>query len=96
MREGIVERDERTEVVEGTAYRWGYLVLSFGLLAVAAYRSFARGERVWDLLGLVVAAGFVNTLYLAGHRTLYRRWVFNAAMAFILAALIAAVLLWLR
>lgn len=96
MMSSIVERDERTTAVENAAYRWAYLVLSYGLLAAAAYRSFERAERVWDLLGLVIAGGVVNTFYLIRHRTLYRSWVVNAAAALVLAILLAAAMLWLR
>ena len=32
-----VQRDERTVAVENASYRWAYLFLSFGLLALVAY-----------------------------------------------------------
>ena len=57
MTSAIVERDERTTALENSGYRWSYLVLSFGLLLIVAYRSFARGEASWDLIGLVLVGG---------------------------------------
>jgi hypothetical protein len=39
-----VDRDERTVAVENASYRWAYLVLSFGLLVIVMYRSFAWRE----------------------------------------------------
>lgn len=85
-----VERDERTTMVENAGYRWSYLVLSFGLLAIVAVRSFAHDQASWDLLGLVVAGGAVNSGYQAVHGVLYRRWVMLAAVTLIAAALLAA------
>ena len=53
----VVHRDERTTAVENASYRWAYLVLSFGLLLIVAFRSFVYGESAWDLLALVVLGG---------------------------------------
>ena len=39
------DRDERTLAVENAGYRWSSHVLSFGLLLLVAYRSFANGPR---------------------------------------------------
>ena len=49
MSANLVQRDERTTAIENASYRWAYLFLSFGLLLVVAYRSFARQESPWDL-----------------------------------------------
>ena len=87
-----VERDERTTAVENAGYRWSYLVLSFGLLAVVAIRSFWHGESTWDLLALVVLGGGVNAGYQGFHRVLYRRWAILAAVTLIAAAVLAAVM----
>ena len=59
----LIVRDERETGVDRAADRLAYLVLSFGLLAIVAYRSFADGAASWDLLGLVVPGGLVGTLY---------------------------------
>mgnify|MGYP001031655173 CR=1 FL=1 len=84
------DRDERTLAVEGVAYRWAYLTLSYGLLAAAAYRSFARADAAWDLLALVVVGGAVHALYQGAQRVLTRRWAVHAVAALALAALVAA------
>jgi len=84
-----VERDERTVAVENAGYRWSYLVLSFGLLAITVYRSLMRGEATWDLLALVMIGGVVNAVYQVSHRTLYPRWMLTLALTVVLAALIA-------
>ena len=54
---------KREVSVERTADRLAYLVLSFGLLAVVAYRSFVDRVASWDLLALVVLGGFVGAAY---------------------------------
>ncbi len=96
MTEPLVERDERTTTVENAGYRWSYLVLSFGLLAIVAFRSFSRGEQSWDLLALVLVGGIVNAGYQGIHRVVYKRWVVLSAMTLILAAVLAAVMVTLR
>ena len=48
----LVPRDEREQGIDRAADRLAYLVLSFGLLAIVAYRSVVDGAASWDLLGL--------------------------------------------
>jgi hypothetical protein len=88
-----VERDERTTAIEYAGYRWSYLVLSFGLLAVIAYRSFAFRQSSWDLLVLVVLGGAVNAIYRGLNHGLYRRWFVLAVVTFLAAAVLAGFML---
>lgn len=90
MNPGDVERDERTVAVENAGYRLSYHALSFGLLGLTAYRSFARGEAAWDLLALVVLGGVLNAAYQGWRRVLYRRWVIMTIVTFVIAAVVAA------
>lgn len=83
-------RDERTLAVENAGYRWSYLVLSFGALAIAAYRSLALGESTWDLLALVVVAGVVNAAYQASQQVLHKQWVVMSVITLVVAAAVAA------
>jgi len=89
-------RDERTIVVENASYRWAYLVLTFGLLAIVAYRDFVWRESSWELLALVVFSGLVITLYQLAHRVLSRSWVMAVAVTVAVAAGVALVFAWLR
>jgi hypothetical protein len=89
MNTGDIERDERTVAVENAGYRWSYLVLSFGLLGLTAYRSWVRGEAVWDLLALVVIGGGVNAVYQGTRRVLNERWLVVTIVTFAIAALVA-------
>ncbi len=90
------DRDERTTAVENAGYRLSYLILSFGVLASAAYRGLAAGEQPWDLLGIVVLGGLVHTLYQAWHRVVYPRWLVLVALTVASALLVAALLVGLR
>jgi hypothetical protein len=90
MLESPTLRDERTEFVENSSYRWAYLLLSYGVLASVAYRSFARNETSWDLLALVIGAGAIATLYQGKHRVLSARWAMLTWVAIGLAAVIGA------
>ena len=96
MKDESVIRDERTIAVENSSYRWAYLLLSFGLLVVVAYRSFLWRESSWDLMALVVLGGLVTTLYQWSHKVLSRRWVFVAITTVLVAAVVAAITVFLR
>lgn len=89
----LVRRDERESSVDRAGDRLAYLVLSFGLLAIVAYRSFADGAASWDLLGLVVLGGLVGTLYRLAQRAVSREWTIVAAgtagVALVVAAIVA-------
>lgn len=84
-----VQRDERTVAVENASYRWGYVLISFGVLMLVAYRSFARGENNWDLLALVVVGGLVPNAYQAANHILNRRWVLTSVVTLVAAAIVA-------
>jgi hypothetical protein len=92
----LVQRDERTVAVENASYRWSYLFLSFGLLALVAYRSLVRDESPWDLLLLVVLGGGVGTAYQSSHRVLSKRWAVASLIAVLLAAALAVVIVLFR
>ncbi len=96
MKDQSVIRDERTVAVENSSYRWAYLLLSFGLLAIVAYRGFIWRESSWDLLALVVLSGFVTTVYQGVHRVLSRRWILVAITTGLVAAVIAVAIAFLR
>ena len=88
-----VQRDERTVSVENASYRWAYLILTFGILASVAYRGFVRDEQSWDLLGLVMMAGAVTTLYQGSRRVLTRSWLWRSVAAFALALILGIILM---
>jgi hypothetical protein len=85
-------RDERTAFVENASYRWGYMLLSYGLLVSTAYRAFVLEQQSWDLLGLVILGGAVTTVYQGRQRVLTERWALLSAVGAVLALVIAAVL----
>jgi hypothetical protein len=87
----LVLRDERETGVDRAADRLAYLVLSFGLLAIVAYRSFADGAASWDLLGLVVLGGLVGTLYRVAQRAVSREWTIVAVGTAVVALVVAAI-----
>ena len=91
MKDRPVSCDERTVVVENASYRWAYLLLTFGLLAVVAYRSLLYGESSWDLLALVVLGGLVASLYQAVQGVITRQWMLVAAISLVVAAAVAVV-----
>lgn len=91
-----VDRDERTLAVENASFRWAFHFLSFGLLVVVGYRSLVYDESAWDLLSLVVLGGLVASAYQWSHQVLTTRWVINGLASMLVAAILAALLVWLR
>jgi hypothetical protein len=93
MSKDEIARDERTVAMENAGYRWSYLVLSFGLLILTAYRSLARGEASWELLALVLLGGVVNAIYQGTRRVLNKQWIATTVTTVGIAALVAIILL---
>ena len=91
-----VMRDERTVSVENASYRLAYLVMSYGLLLIVAYRSFALKEQAWDLMALVVVGGGVATVYQGTNGVLTSRSARIFVVAMAVAAVIAAAIAVLR
>ena len=87
----MVTRDERETRIDLAADRIGYLVVSYGLLLIVAYRSFVNGEAAWDLIGLVVLGGFVGLAYRARQRVALGRWTLTLVTIGI-AAIVAALI----
>jgi hypothetical protein len=81
-----IERDERERRVDADADRLVAAVLSFGVLVLVMVRSL-RGDASWDLLALVIGAGFVGMAYRVRQRAVDRRY----GAALLATAAIAAV-----
>lgn len=94
MTGSVVHRDERTVFIENASFRWAYLVLSFGLLGLTAFRSFVWRESPWDLMALVVLGGAVPAAYQSYHHALTSRFAVRVFAAAVVGALIAAAVAW--
>jgi hypothetical protein len=92
----LFARDEREVGVDRAADRIAYLVLSYGLLGIVAWRSFVDGQASWELLVLVVPGGVVGAAYRLRARVLTRESLFvvgiTIAVAVVVGALIALAL----
>jgi len=92
-------RDERETSIDRAADRLGYVVVSYGLLAIVIYRSL-RGESAWDLLALAVFGGVMTTGYRMRHRVAGRRWAvllgLTAVVSLVVAAAVTAAIVLLR
>lgn len=96
MTSSTVHRDERTIAVENESYRVAFHVFAYGLLVLVAYRSFAANEAPWDLLALVIIGGAVASLYQWTHHVLTKQSAIGVVVGMVLAALMAAIVVWLR
>jgi len=83
--------DEREVSVDRAADRLAYVVLSFGLLAVVAYRSFVEGVASWELLGLILLGGAVSTAYRLWQGVLTRQAVLVLGLTALIAVVVGAV-----
>lgn len=87
----FVPRDEGETRIDLAADRVAYLVLSYGLLLIVAYRSFVKGDAAWDLIGLVVLGGVVGLAYRIRQGVASRRWTMMLAATIAIAFVVAAV-----
>jgi hypothetical protein len=85
------ERDERERGADDRADHWAYVALSFGALALVAYRALVDGVASWELLGLVVGAGLVGTAYRVRARAVSRAWSGPAVLSLVAGAVVAVV-----
>lgn len=87
----LPEHDERTIAVQQAGQSMAYAFLSFALLANVAYRGLVLHEAAWDLLALVIAAGFICFFYEARQKALPPAWMSKVA-AITLAAAFAGII----
>ena len=87
----LLARDEREVSADRAADRLAYVVLSFGLLAVVAYRSFVEGMASWELLGLVLLGGAVSSGYRLWQGVLTRQAVLVLGLTALIALVVGAV-----
>jgi uncharacterized membrane protein HdeD (DUF308 family) len=88
----LIARDERERSVDLAADRLAVLVLSFGILAIVAWRAFADREASWDLLGLLVLSGVIGTVYRYSKQATSVRLVSVMTLAGVIALITAIVL----
>jgi hypothetical protein len=88
-----VDRDERTIAVQNATFKWGYLLVTYGLLASIAWRAFGKGEQSWDLLALVIGSGLLMTALQARERTIGWRATALTIAAVVIGAAVPVVML---
>jgi hypothetical protein len=88
----LVSRDEREQAVDLAADRLSFLVVSYGALLIAAYRSFVLHEVAWDLLGLVVIGGAAGLVYRLRGGVTSKQWMIVLGATIALAAVAAALI----
>jgi hypothetical protein len=77
-------------LAEDASYRWGYLVIAYGLLAIVGYRGFILQETSWELLALVVGGGVVTSLHRASQGESTGWWRVTAGVTAVVALALAA------
>lgn len=87
----LLARDERELSVDRAGDRLAYLVVTYGLLLLVAYRSFAERQSSWDLLALVIVGGLVGTAYRLWHRAFTREAALVIGVTVLVALAVAVV-----
>jgi hypothetical protein len=87
----LVPRDERETGIDLAADRIAYLVVSYGLLLIVAYRSFVNSDAAWDLIGLVILGGVVSLVYRMRQGVVSGRWTLLLVATMGLAIMVAGV-----
>ena len=85
----LLARDERQVTVDRAGDRLAYIVVSYGTLVIAAYRSFVERQATWDLLALVILGGLVGWGYRAANRVVDRQGMVLLGITIIIAAAVA-------
>jgi len=86
-----IEKDERTTFIENKSYKYGYNILSFGLLFDIIYRSIRFNEAPWDLFGLLFLSGIIMTVYQYQQKIFSKNWARNCLFLMIATAILGAV-----
>jgi hypothetical protein len=76
----LLARDERQLSVDRAGDRLAYIAVSYGVLVLAAYRSFVDHQAVWDLLAVVIGGGLLGWTYRVAHGVLDRQSVVVLAL----------------
>lgn len=86
-----IDKDERTTFIENQSYKYGYMILNFGILINIIYRSFRLNEAPWDLFGLIFLSGLVTTLHQYKHRIFAKNWMKSILLLVMISAIVAVV-----
>ena len=86
----LTQRDEREQSIDLAADHLAFLVICYGALGLAAYKSLALGQGAWDLLALVIAGGLTGFVVRIAQGAAGPRWTVSVAVVMVLAAVIAA------
>lgn len=84
-------RDEREAAIDRAGDRLAYLVLSYGLLIIVAWRSFVDGAAPFELVALVVFGGVAGALYRVWHRAFNRESAIIVGLTVATALVVAAI-----
>lgn len=84
------DKDERAVEVEKSSYSLAYRVITFAILIDVVYRSIVLKQAAWDLLGIVILAGLVATLYQTRYKIATRSWVKAISLA-VLAGVVVSI-----
>ena len=90
-----IDKDERTTFIENQSYRYGYIVLNFGILFDIMYRSFILNEASWDLFGLIFLGGLVTTVHQYRYKIFTKKWTRDILLLIAFSAIVAGAVMFI-
>jgi hypothetical protein len=90
-----IDKDERTTFIENQSYRYGYIVMNFGILFDIMYRSFKLNEASWDLFGLIFLGGLVTTVHQYRYKIFTKKWTRDILLLIALSAIVAGAVMFI-
>lgn len=91
MFKNSIEKDERSIFIENQSYKYGYMVLTFGILIDIIYRSVRFNEAPWDLFGLIFLSGLITTSHQYRYEIFSKNWLVSVLILALISAIIAAI-----
>lgn len=85
-----IEKDERTIFIENKSSKYGYNILTFGILIDIMYRAIRFNQTSWDLFLLLELTGAVVILYQYKAKIFTENWKKSVLFLIIFAAIIGA------
>lgn len=89
----LVDEDERSVAIENESYRWGFAIMTLGLLFDLSVRDWLwPNPSYWDLLALLMVTNIFCIVYQAHHRILREHWVRPVGIGMIRVVLVAVLM----
>lgn len=92
MTNKIINKDERKTFIENKCFKYGYTILSFGILIDMLYRETWLHQSVDDLFLLLVLTGLGLSVYQYKQKIFSRNWTKNGTLTLVIIFILVFIL----